>query len=217
MSGFRDTTLATFESELLNSSFGQTLPSPWLRYPNFSQSRESRLWKSDSSETEYWFPIPRRVGTEFQEELERINRCQSVDEVEDYADFVATTILQQAVSILHHDMKEVTQEDEDISIFSENLADQILREGLVAAVETSSTGRSIKFSHSVSGSEQDFSLSSHDLTAHSYDDHQLDFCDALDIPYSCVDSFAANLAQSIMLSVVEQFGEVLKRVRFFTV
>lgn len=217
VSGFRDTTLATFESELLNSSFGQTLPSPWLRYPNFSQSRESRLWKSDSSETEYWFPIPRRVGTEFQEELERINRCQSVDEVEDYADFVATTILQQAVSILHHDMKEVTQEDEDISIFSENLADQILREGLVAAVETSSTGRSIKFSHSVSGSEQDFSLSSHDLTAHSYDDHQLDFCDALDIPYSCVDSFAANLAQSIMLSVVEQFGEVLKRVRFFTV
>ncbi|KAK7480564.1 hypothetical protein BaRGS_00028140, partial [Batillaria attramentaria] len=213
MSGFRDTTLATFESELLNSSFGQTPSSPRHHRPKRSQSRESRLWKSDSSETEYWFPIPRRVGSEFQEEMERLNRHYSVDEIEDYADFIANTILQQAVTILHHDMEEVTQEDEDISIFSENLADQIMREALVGSARLSrQQPRRPPTVQSASGSEFDLSLSSNDLTGRSLEDRLTDFQDALDIPFNRLEAYAVKLAHSILSSVLDEFGATLVRV-----
>nr|KAG5694764.1 hypothetical protein BaRGS_002717 [Batillaria attramentaria] len=218
MSGFRDTTLATFESELLNSSFGQTPSSPRHHRPKRSQSRESRLWKSDSSETEYWFPIPRRVGSEFQEEMERLNRHYSVDEIEDYADFIANTILQQAVTILHHDMEEVTQEDEDISIFSENLADQIMREALVGSARLSrQQPRRPPTVQSASGSEFDLSLSSNDLTGRSLEDRLTDFQDALDIPFNRLEAYAVKLAHSILSSVLDEFGATLVRTYCLTV
>ena len=225
LSGFRDTTLATFESELLNSSFtfnqATTTTSPRHRYPKRSQSRESRLWKSDSSETEYWFPIPRRVGHEFQEQMERVHRHYSVDEVEDYADFIATTIFQQAVGLLYHDGDKMSQQDEDISIFSENLADQILREAMLESARittfaTSADGstrrRRLDKPKSVSDSELDFSVSSNDLTARSLEDRLTDFQDALDVSYDRLEAYAGDLADIILSCVFEDFGATQLRV-----
>ncbi|XP_076454325.1 uncharacterized protein LOC143289235 isoform X2 [Babylonia areolata] len=214
MSGFRDNTLATFESELLNSSFtlSQSATSPRHQHPQRSHSRESRLPKSDSSEAENWFPIPRRVGLEFQEQMERVHRHYSVDDVEDYADYVATTILQQAVSILYHDAVEVTQQDADISIFSENLADQVLREALITSASMSAQtpadskpGRQRRGKpKSVSDSELEFSVSSNDLTGRSLEDRLTDFQDALDVSYSSLEGFAASLADAILTGALEE-------------
>lgn len=44
-----------------------------------SHSRDSRAWKSDSSDTEYWFPPPKFVGDEFQQEY---NRQHSQEELQ---------------------------------------------------------------------------------------------------------------------------------------
>lgn len=202
MSGFRDTTLATFESELLNSSFGQTPSSPSHHRPKRSQSRESRLWRSDSSDTEYWFPIPRRVGSEFQEEM--FLRQHSGDDLVEYADFIANTILQQAVAILHHDMREVTREDEDIGIFSENLADQILREALMSSASLSQQQPQRLFTSSMSGSELDLSFSFKDVTGRCQMERQTEFQES--VAHECVETFAARLAASIMSGVMEEFG-----------
>ena len=226
LSGFRDTTLATFESELLNSSFtlNQATTSPRHRRSKGNHSRESRLWKSDSSETEYWFPIPRRVGHEFQEQMELVQRHYSVDEVEDYADFVTTNIFQQAVGLLCDDGEKMTQQDRDINIFSENLADQILRSAMLKSARitaaTYSASGSIRRRRrgkpkSVSDSELDFSVSSNDLTARSLEDRLTDFQDALDVSYDRVEAYAGNLANVILSDVFEEFGAAQLRVSEF--
>ena len=235
MSGFRDSTLATFESELLNSSLtlsqGAAGPgSPRHRRPKRSHSRESRLWKSESSETEYWFPIPRRVGREFQEQMERIHRQYSVDEIEDYADFIATTVFQQAVGVLYRDMEETSQH-QDIALFSQNLADQILRQAMIesakltttttTATTTTTTTADSYYARrlrrrgkpkSVSDSELDFSVSSNDLTARSLEDRLTDFQDALDVSYDRVEAYAGDLADLVLSGVFEEFGARQQRV-----
>uniref|UniRef100_A0A2C9L7H3 Uncharacterized protein n=1 Tax=Biomphalaria glabrata TaxID=6526 RepID=A0A2C9L7H3_BIOGL len=81
VSAFRDSTLANLENELLNTSFtsGCSMSSRSQRHLDRSRSRDSRQGKSDSSDTEYWFPPPKFVGDEFQLEY---NRQHSQDELQ---------------------------------------------------------------------------------------------------------------------------------------
>ena len=225
MSGFRDTTLATFESELLNSSFSmsQAPPSPHGKRPQRSHSRESRLWKSDSSETEYWFPIPRRVGQEFQDfqaQLEQNFQQDGMDDIESYADFVARTVMQQAVGILCPDIEDMF-EDEGIAIFSINLADQVIREGLLESAQVLARARRSRRRggkhKSASDSEMDFSVSSNDLTARSLEDRLTDFQDALDVSYNSVEMYAGRLAEGIMSAALHDFGAMLKEVSVWNI
>ncbi|KAK7090158.1 uncharacterized protein [Littorina saxatilis] len=231
LSGFRDSTLAVFENKLLNSSFSssQAPSSPKHKRPKRSLSKESRMWKSDSSEPEYWFPIPRRVGHEFQEQMERVNRVYSVDEVEDFADFIATTILQQAVGILYHDL-EMTQQGRDIVFFSENLADRLIHEAMSDAAKLMTTptttttttatatttsgflsvrpgsrlrGKQRGKPKSVSDSEWDFSVSSNDLTARSLEDRLTDFQEGAE---GSVETYASSVADLVLAGVWEELG-----------
>ncbi|CAL1545340.1 unnamed protein product [Lymnaea stagnalis] len=144
VSAFRDSTLANLENELLNTSFTSACSMSQSsrshrRHPQLdrSRSRDSRQGKSDSSETEYWFPPPKFVGDEFQLEY---NRQHSQEELQDYASYFAGRVVQEAVCVLRCDPDYMSREEQDVDMFAENLTDQIMRDALMATVHTDSSG-----------------------------------------------------------------------------
>ncbi|XP_059168557.1 uncharacterized protein LOC131950431 isoform X2 [Physella acuta] len=138
MSAFRDSTLANLENELLNTSFTSacsmsqsTKSHRKHKHLDRSRSRESRQGKSDSSDTEYWFPPPRFVGEEFQQEY---NRQHSQDELQDYASYFAGRVVQEAVCVLQCEPEYMSQDALDVDMFAENLSDQIMRDVFISSV-----------------------------------------------------------------------------------
>ncbi|KAH9512360.1 hypothetical protein Btru_039314 [Bulinus truncatus] len=135
-SAYRDSSFANLETELLNASFTSACSMSSRSQKRHSQldrsrSRDSRQGKSDSSDTEYWFPPPKFVGDEFQQEY---NRQHSQDELQDYASFFAGQVVQEAVCVLRCDPDYLSQEQKDVDMYAENLTDQIMRDALISSL-----------------------------------------------------------------------------------
>ncbi|ESP04350.1 hypothetical protein LOTGIDRAFT_170851 [Lottia gigantea] len=195
ISAFKDQVLASFDMELLGSSFdSKNEPPSSPRQNSFRRrSRDSRLVRSDSSDTEYmWFPPPRRVGVEFQEDYQRLQNYHSVDEIVDFADMIAQNVLEEAVIILNREQEANLEEDSIRDI--EQYASEI-------SVHVIDSAFSILKNHakdlmSLSNYRSDFSLS--DLQNDSCDDYH----DALDINIHVVEKFAEQMAAKLMKNVM---------------
>ncbi|XP_071086187.1 serine-rich adhesin for platelets-like [Haliotis cracherodii] len=195
LSGFRDTTLANLENELLNSSFCQpSSPRHSIRSKGSRKGRD-KLTHSESSETEYWFPLPKKVGTECQEELYRSGYYHSVDEIEDFADMFANDILNQAVNIIYRDAR-IDMEREELAgsqrvhSYADELATAVIRSAL-----ESLQGMSFdEVSSVISNSSKVVGDSSAD---------QPDFTDALDVPFAHVEEFADTLSGQLLKEAMD--------------
>ncbi|XP_067669039.1 serine-rich adhesin for platelets-like [Haliotis asinina] len=195
LSGFRDTTLANLENELLNSSFCQPAsPRHSIRSKGSRKGRD-KLAHSESSETEYWFPLPKKVGTECQEELYRSGYYHSVDEIEDFADMFANDILNQAVNIIYRDAcidmeREELAGSQCVNSYAEELATAVIRSAL-----ESLQGMSFDEASSI------ISSSSKVMGDSSADNP--DFTDALDVPFAHVEQFADTLSGQLMKEAMD--------------
>ncbi|KAK6195964.1 hypothetical protein SNE40_001280 [Patella caerulea] len=192
VSAFKDVTLAFFDMELLGSSF--EAPSSPRHNSTRKCSRDSKLVKSDSSEADYaWFPLPRRVGVEFQENYERLHNYHSVDEIEDFADMIAQNVLQEAVDILNRE-QELNEEDQFYN-HVEYYADQLSQHVLDMAFSVIKKHK--KDLHLLSDSNR-----KNVLLVDAQNDSIDDFHDALDIEIQVLEKYADNMVATWIKDVM---------------
>ncbi|XP_041350865.1 uncharacterized protein LOC121369852 [Gigantopelta aegis] len=197
-SGFRDLTLANLEGELLNSSFcspRQSLRSKSCCGGHHHQHYDRHV-RSDStcSETEHWFPLPKKVGREFQEEFDRLGRYHSVDEIEDLADTFANNIIQQAIGIIYRDagldFSACCLNHPNLLSYAASLAWDITNSALLAVQDmTEDEMERMRRRESAGGSDD----------GRGDDD---EFVDTLDVPLPRVQLLAENMADEILKSVL---------------
>ena len=199
-SGFRDLTLANLEGELLNSSFRLTSsPHQSVRSrSNCGANHYDRFLRSEStcSEAEYWFPLPKKVGHEFQEEFDRLGRYHSVDEIEDLADTFANNIIQQAISIIYSDacldVSTCCLNHPNLLSYATSLAHDITQSAILTVQGmTKKEKEKMRRSSWQQGGKRSLAV-----------DSDNEFVDTLDVPLPKVQLLAENMAEEILNSVL---------------